>query len=243
MTTFALQSGTIAAASASRLLDLFAPTKTDRQPESGAPDRDLASLWRVDAIHRANNMAQLSTSLANIVTDRPDRWGAAEAAAPARTLARSYEVLALDNDSVAHVPCLDMITTIASGLTTVFGHARNIEIEMTGSEVFATPGNRRALTLMCSELVINALKYAFPADGPGMIAVAIGPCPDGIELTVADNGIGLQGDDTPGQGSRLLERLAHVSGATLRRSTVNGKTGLRVIIKLATPTPVDERIR
>lgn len=213
-----------------RMLDLFAPTAA-RLPDAGARELNMVSLWRQDAIHRAKNLAQLSTSLANLVTG-PRQWGAVEAAAPARALARTYDALSLDNESAIQVPCFDMVSDVAMRLTLIFGRARKIEMRFSGDEVFATPEHRRALALICSELVINALKYAFPAGGPGTIAVAIGHRPAGIELAVADDGPTVPGEYCPGQGSGLLNRLAQVYGATLTRSTSSGGTGLCVTVSV-----------
>ncbi len=228
--TFAQNTLLTSAAMEIRMLDLFAPTAA-RLPNVGARELNMVSLWRKDAIHRAKNLSQLSTSLANLVTG-PRRWDAVEVAAPARALARTYDALSLDNESAIQVPCFDMVSDVAMRLTLIFGRARNIAMRFSGDEVLATPEHRRALALICSELVINALKYAFPAEGPGTIAVAFGHRPTGIELVVADDGPAVPGEYRPGQGSGLLDRLAQICGATLTRSTSSGGTGLRVTVRV-----------
>ncbi|TPG12423.1 ATP-binding protein [Sphingomonas oligophenolica] len=205
------------------LLDLFAPPGADRQRGGDDHARDLAMLWRVDAVHRAKNLAQLSLSLAHVVADPANRWNVAASAAPARSLARTYELLGRDGDHPAPVPCFALVSEIAVRLAQMFGRARGIAVEVVGEEVFAPPEHRRALALMCSELVINALKYAFPAGGPGTITVSLEHRDDGIALMVADDGVGVPNSHGLGQGFGLLDRLAHVLDATVVRSTnVNG---------------------
>lgn len=222
-----------------RLLDLFAPAKPDRRVFGDRRIETSPSLWRLDAIHRAKNLAQLSTSLANLVSRPSDFWPAAESAAPARALARSYDILGRDCASSVPVPCIEMMTEVAVRLGLIFGQSRNIAVEVHGDEIYVTPERRRSLVLICSELVINALKYAFPVDGPGAITVTLRRRPSGIRLIVEDNGIGFRATDTPGEGGGLIDRLAHVSGATLTRRVGGGGTGARVEIRVPAPCEID----
>ena len=237
MTSFGAQPRPAPAVEAG-LLNLFAPTSCGHRTAGTSHAHAMTSLWREDALHRAKNLAQLSASLAHIVAVPTNRWGAAEAAAPARALARTYEALSFDNDSSAQVPCLHMISEVASQLGQIFGRNRNIGVHVSGDEVYATSEHRRVLALICSELVINALKYAFPGGSQGMIAVTLASRPGGIELAVSDNGIGIGENCTFGQGSKLTTRLAHVSGAALVRSTSSGGVGLCVTVTVPVAGPV-----
>ncbi|WP_228749647.1 sensor histidine kinase [Bradyrhizobium sp. BR 10261] len=65
-----------------------------------------------------------------------------------------------------------------------------------------------AIGMITNELVTNAIKYAFPGDRPGHIAVAFSSG-SGIELSVSDNGVGLrEGEEPGGLGSRIVQLLA-----------------------------------
>ena len=81
---------TSAATLESALLELFAPARPGGADVRGG---GTASIWREDAIHRAKNLAQLTNSLANLLTRPSNRWAAAEVAQPARALARIYAEL------------------------------------------------------------------------------------------------------------------------------------------------------
>lgn len=212
------------------LLDLFAPASSDRKHDGDCRQTSRAALWRLDAIHRAKNFAQLSLSLANLVTHPSERWAAAASEAPARALARTYDELALDEGSHAVVPCLAMVEEVATKLTQIFGHARHIIVDVSGREAHVTPERRRALVLICSELIINALKYAFVDGRRGRITVSLVKRPGVIELIVEDDGVGLADTVLSGEGAGLLDRLAQVSGALLYRQSGHDGHGLRVLV-------------
>lgn len=89
------------------------------------------------------------------------------------------------------------------------------------------------LGLILNELMTNALKYAFPADGGGRITVGIRRVAGGLEVTVDDDGVGLE--DTAAltrggsYGYELITALVDKLEGELR---VNGQAGTRVNILL-----------
>jgi two-component sensor histidine kinase len=75
-----------------------------------------------------------------------------------------------------------------------------------------------SLGLIVTELVINAVKHAFPAGSSGEILVDFHAQGDGWTLSVADDGVGVpQGGaaPTPGLGTSIVESLAKQLGATV----------------------------
>jgi PAS domain S-box-containing protein len=79
--------------------------------------------------------------------------------------------------------------------------------------------------LILSELITNALKYAFPGGGVGDIHALLRTVDDGfLELSVSDNGIGLsQGYESRGTlGLSLVQMLTEQLDGTLDISTGNG---------------------
>ncbi len=72
---------------------------------------------------------------------------------------------------------------------------RDIRVEIDMPGLFLDVKTATLCGLIISELVSNALKYAFPGDQPGIIRVEAGrPSPEKLWLTIADNGVGLPPD-------------------------------------------------
>lgn len=98
-----------------------------------------------------------------------------------------------------------------------------IDLEVKGQPVFVDPVRTACCGLIVNELVGNALQYAFPLEGPGLISVATSPGPDGeVELTVTDNGLGLP----PGWDVSPRPKL----GLTLVRHLVEDRLGGRLVV-------------
>jgi two-component sensor histidine kinase len=85
-----------------------------------------------------------------------------------------------------------------------------------------------AMGLIVTELVINALRHAFPkAHGGERISIAYEALGSGWRLTVSDNGVGLTDAPVntahPGQGSKIIDELAKkLEASIVVRSTPKG---------------------
>jgi len=108
-----------------------------------------------------------------------------------------------------------------------------LHAEADGSSVTANVAT--SLGLIVTELVINALKHAFPnrAEG-GDIAVAYRAKGTGFALTVEDNGVGIGASDepiTPGLGTGIVDALARQLDATVETSDRAPGTRVKVVRK------------
>ncbi|MEO6396061.1 MAG: sensor histidine kinase [Devosia sp.] len=83
-----------------------------------------------------------------------------------------------------------------------------------------------SLGLIVTELVINALKHAFPAGRHGRIVVRYTSDEQGWGLTVADDGVGMEPNTTavkPGLGTSIIEALtAQLGGELVVASSAKG---------------------
>ena len=90
-----------------------------------------------------------------------------------------------------------------------------------------------SLGLIVTELVINALKHAFPERGQGgQITVEYWSRPTGWRLTVEDNGIGMPGDPIdhkPGLGTGIVDALAKQLDATVTITDTNPGTSVGIV--------------
>jgi two-component sensor histidine kinase len=85
-----------------------------------------------------------------------------------------------------------------------------ISIDVIAEDVSVDSTVSVSLGLIVTELVINALKYAFPDRGPGKIQVTYATDGEGWSLTVRDNGVGMPKDATkavPGLGTSIVRAL------------------------------------
>jgi chemotaxis protein methyltransferase CheR len=90
-----------------------------------------------------------------------------------------------------------------------------------------------SLGLIVTELVINAIKYAFPsnkADARILVAYEVGK--SAWKLIISDNGIGKEADEAPrtagGLGTTIVKALAQQLGASVE--TQSSDAGLKVSI-------------
>lgn len=102
-----------------------------------------------------------------------------------------------------------------------------VAIRLDVAPVFVKANVSLSLGLIVTELVINALKHAFPGDGGGTILVSYTAGGDRWTLTVRDDGVGMTPGAvraTQGQGSRIVTALAAQLGAVIAVSDASPGT-------------------
>lgn len=100
-----------------------------------------------------------------------------------------------------------------------------------------------SLGLIVTELVINALKHAFPGGAKGLIVIEYRAMGNDWTLSVTDDGIGMPwGDDAPkaGLGSGIVEALAKNLGCTIEAT--DARPGTAVTISHRETVDSDARI-
>lgn len=135
-------------------------------------------------------------------------------------------------DAVAIGPYLRRLCETLAG--SMIGGDRNIAVRVSSAEDDLPTSDVMDLGLIVTELLINAVKYAFPDPAScGEIAVDYRTGPAGWSLEVSDNGAGLaagvDGGGSGGLGSKLLAALAR--GLSARIETVSSPSGTRVTIR------------
>lgn len=108
-----------------------------------------------------------------------------------------------------------------------------ITLEATADDSWVTANVSTSLGLIVTELVINALKHAFPdRRRAGHIAVDYRAQGEGFVLSVTDNGVGFAGGDgpaKPGLGTGIVDALAKQLGGTVE--TIDTAPGTRISIR------------
>jgi chemotaxis protein methyltransferase CheR len=121
--------------------------------------------------------------------------------------------------------------------TSMIGDTRPISLKVTGERGTATSRQAESLGLMVTELVMNALKHAFPEDKrDGQIIVAYEISGTDWKLSVSDNGIGkpdgVFAQSKTGLGTGIVKALSNQLDAKLE--TLAGPEGTTVSVTHAT---------
>jgi two-component sensor histidine kinase len=100
------------------------------------------------------------------------------------------------------------------------------------------PDRAVAIGIIVNELVMNAVKYAYP-DGAGPIRVELKAQDDDLVLTISDDGVGLDVKADPrstGMGQRIVGAMAAKLEASVERDPAH--SGTRVVVRFARVGPV-----
>lgn len=125
-----------------------------------------------------------------------------------------------------HVPLATHLDAIARNLgQTLIAKDRHLTITVACPEINLDATTATSLGLIVSELVINAIKHAFPDNAAGTITVSFTSDGSGWHLSVADDGIGRGTHPATGAGSGIVAALAVQLDARL--VTRSGTGGFR----------------
>ncbi len=123
-------------------------------------------------------------------------------------------------DSLVQV--VPYLTTLCESVAkSMIGGRRPITLKVAGSNGSVTPDEAIGLGLVTTELVINALKHAFPA-GEGQITVSYEQHGPKWMLSIGDDGVGLSATHTAsneGLGTSILGSIAHQLNADIHRES------------------------
>jgi len=100
------------------------------------------------------------------------------------------------------------------------------------------PDRAVAIGIIVNELIMNAVKYAYP-DGAGPIHVELKAEGDDLLLTISDDGVGLNVKVDPrstGMGQRIVRAMAAKLEASVERDPAH--SGTRVVVRFPRISPV-----
>jgi two-component sensor histidine kinase len=172
--------------------------------------------------HRVANSLQIIASVlmqsARTVQSEETRRHLADAHSRVMSIATVQKQLS--SSAQAEVELRPYFTQLCQslGASMIRDHNRqSIEVKVDKSVVGADVSI--SMGLIVTELVINALKHAFPGDREGTIMVGYQSQGPNWTLSVADNGVGMPGPSekaTPGLGTSIVEALARQLDAQVR---------------------------
>lgn len=202
--------------------------------------RDRAVTLLAEVNHRVANSLSLVGSLvrmqANSVEDPGAKAALAETQARItaignlhRSLYTSDDVRAVDLGGYLRSLLEEFAQSLAGSC-----QMPAIRFETVPAPVLAKTDKAISIGLIATELVTNALKYAYP-DGSGEVRVSLSCEGDRVMLEVVDDGIGWTGTGTirgTGLGSKIVRAMAKSLATELRYADTNG-SGTHAIMELS----------
>lgn len=185
--------------------------------------------------HRTNNNYQTVMALV-LAQAKPAKPAVKEAlqqvADRINAIAMASKQLALSSDTLQRVRAGhhlgELCGEIRQGLS-----RPGIAIECGFDDIDLGPDQTTWVSILVNELVTNALKHAFPDDRRGSIRVALRRLPGNIELTVDDDGVGMDGaarTSGTGLGQRLV--VTFVKQLKAKHEVASDGTGTRHRIRI-----------
>lgn len=131
-----------------------------------------------------------------------------------------------------HVEIGPYLTALCKSLEeSMIGGRNPIVLTVTAGPGNGTSDEAVSIGLLTTELVINALKYAFPS-GKGAIDVRFQSEGHAWTLSIADNGVGYTPSESHGLGTSIVQSLATQLGAEL--TIQSSATGTTVLLNCTT---------
>ena len=200
--------------------------------------RERAEMLLGEVNHRvANSLAMVAALVglqANAVTDAEAKSALAETQARIHAIAGVHRHL-YTSDDVRSVQVADYIHSLVGEIEAsvqLDGQTASLRVEV---EPFPMATEKVAsLGVMLTELVTNALKYAYAGRNAGEVRIRMAKIDGQIEMSVEDDGIGWAGIGKPqgtGLGSRIVKAMAHSLGASVSYETDRGGTTVKVVFE------------
>ena len=191
--------------------------------------------------HRVKNNLQVICSLLSLQLDAE---GESPASASLRDAYERVNSISLVHEQIYHSETLadldlgDYVKSLASHLyRTYCTDPDRIELSLNTESVHLLIDQAVPCGLILNELISNALKHAFPDGRTGLVKVELHLLSNGsVEMTVADNGVGLKDgftiESAGSMGMQVIHILAGQLSATL---DISNDQGSRFTLRWMTP--------
>lgn len=203
--------------------------------------RERAEMLLAEVNHRVANSLSLVASLvrlqASAVADPLAKDALAETEARITAIAGLHRRL-YTSDDIKSVDLNDYLSTLTHELDSTMaapGRRPTVHLDLMP---FSIPTDRAiSVGVIVTELLTNAIKYAYPAETAGEVRVILKALGDGsAEVFVEDDGIGWQGSGKPkgtGLGSKIVRAMAQNLGTSVEYVAAERGTRARLLLEAA----------
>jgi two-component sensor histidine kinase/CheY-like chemotaxis protein len=184
--------------------------------------------------HRVGNSLQIIASLlhlqANSTTQEDVKAALTNAMGRVAAVAQVHRRL-YTSDDLKSVLLNQYLDALLEDLRRSAEGNRMSRLTLKAEPVEIDPDRAVAIGIIVNELVMNAVKYAYP-DGAGPIHVSLAAQGDDLVLSIADDGVGLNAKTDPrstGMGQRIVAAMASKLDACIERDP--GHAGTRIVLR------------
>jgi two-component sensor histidine kinase len=199
---------------------------------------DLVHQALAEIDHRTTNNYQTVLSLVQAQAKRADapvKQALTQVADRIEAIAMASRQMTIGSDNLEQVHLSEHLGELCTQIKR--GLARpGVNLECHSDELSLDAEQAVALSIIINELVTNALKHAFPNDRQGSITVSLRKRGRQLQLSVADNGIGMKKSVRSrgkGLGSRLIDMFAKQLKAEHQFSSDEGGTRHLILVPLS----------
>lgn len=189
--------------------------------------------------HRVKNNLQIVSSLLNLQARKASSEVAstlAESQGRIKAMALIHQLL-YESSDMSEVGLSDFLKSLISLSGSMYGIDRKgIQLRLEDESQGVSLDMQRMIPcgLAVNELILNAVKHAFPCTEEGLIVIRVALDSDGISIAVSDNGCGLppgfQWKSSYGLGSQLIPMFVHQLHAELLTQTSSLGTTISILI-------------
>lgn len=189
--------------------------------------------------HRVGNSLQIIASLlhlqANSATREDVKAALTNAMGRVAAVAQVHRRLYTSHD-LKSVVLSQYLDSLLDDLRRSAEGNRMSRLTLSADPIEIDPDRAVAIGIIVNELVMNAVKYAYP-DGAGPIHVELITQGDDVVLSIADDGIGIDASSDPrstGMGQRIVAAMASKLDASIERDL--GHAGTRMVLTFSRTT-------
>ena len=187
--------------------------------------------------HRVKNNLQFVSSLLGLQTEHVEDEAALGALQEGQDRVQSMALIhqnLYQDENLTGVSVKDYFIKLIQGLFDSYNiKNEQIQLDLDIEDLNLDVDTVIPIGLILNELITNCLKYAFPNEKSGRIAISLIEQNDALQLKVMDNGVGLLKDKKEALGSSFGYRLIEAFTSQLRgKLTVDGNSGTSVVLSI-----------